>query len=264
MSKAIKVDFIGAGNLAWNLAPALENAGATVRHIYSRNPENAQKLARKLYEGSVKEELDFSACNSDVIIIAVADDGIEEVAKELVLSDETIVVHTSGSVPLTALGYVATPNIGVFYPLQTFTKTQQVEFSSVPFLIEGANKHTIKTLSTLARLLSSNVKEISSKQRQKIHLAAIFASNFTNWMLTQSESILKEVSLDFSMLHELIAQSINNAIQLGPQKSQTGPAKRNDLEVLDTHMELLSNKPDIQNLYKMISQQILHANNWDE
>lgn len=257
MGKALKVDFIGAGNLAWNLAPALENAGASVRYIYSRNPDNAKKLANKLYEGQVKEDLDFSECNSDVVIIAVSDDVIEEVAKEVVVDEGVILAHTSGSIPLNALAYTSTPNIGVFYPLQTFTKIKTVDFDSIPFLIEGETTHTIKVLSSLASLVSSQVKEISSKQRQQIHLSAVFASNFTNWMLTLSENILNEANLDFNIVHALIAQSINNAIQLGPENAQTGPAKRCDFEVLDTHIEMLTEKPEMQNLYKIVSQQIL-------
>ena len=257
MAKAIQVDFIGAGNLAWNLAPALENAGASVRYIYSRDPNNAKRLANKLYEGSVKEDLDFSGCNSDILIIAASDDAIEEIAKEVVLDENTVLVHTSGSIPLSELGYAATANIGVLYPLQTFTKNQLVDFNSVPFLIEGDNNYTVKALSTLANMVSSETTIISSSQRRKIHLAAVFASNFANWMLTQSEKILKEANLDFSIMHTLIAQSINNAIQLGPQSAQTGPAKRGDFAVLDAHMELLANKQDLHTLYKTISQQIL-------
>ena len=266
MSKPIKIDFIGAGNLAWNLAPALERAGASVRNIYSRNPENAKKLAAKLYEGQVKEDLDFSDENADILIIAISDDNIEEVVKELILPEDVVLAHTSGTKPLNILGYSATPNIGVFYPLQTFTKQQQVDFKTIPILIEGDNKHTIKSLSTLARLISAEVKEISSDQRQQIHLAAVFASNFSNWMLTQAEEILKDSNLDLSILHSLIAQSVNNVIQTGPINAQTGPAKRSDFEVLDSHMELLNGKPELQDLYKIITKQILdrYQHNWSE
>ena len=257
MAKALRVDFIGAGNLAWNLAPALERAGASVRYVFSRNPNNAKKLANKLYEGEVKEDLDFSDCDSDILIIAISDDAIAEIAKEIILPEKTVLAHTSGSISLSELGYAATPNIGVIYPLQTFTKNQLVDFDTVPFLIEGDNKHTAETLSTLANMISSETSIISSSQRKKIHLAAVFASNFTNWMLTQSEAILTEANLDFSLLHALIAQSINNVIQMGPQKSQTGPAKRSDFEVLDTQLEMLNNRPELQTLYKTISEQIL-------
>jgi len=257
MGGVLKVDFIGAGNLAYNLAPALEKAGVTVRNIYSRNPENAIKLASRLYEGQVIEDLDFSESTSNIFIIAVPDDVIEEIVKELVLPENAIIAHTSGSVPLSILGYAATPDIGVFYPLQTFTKNNKVDFNTIPILIEGDNNHTTKTLRQLAQTLSSNVQEVTSKQRQSIHLAAVFACNFTNWMLTQSSNIMQEANLDFNLLQTLIAQTINNSFENGPAHSQTGPAIRGDFEILDTHMSMLAPKPALQELYQMISQQIL-------
>ncbi len=257
MSRALRIDFIGAGNLAWNLAPALENAGASVRNIYSRKPDNAKKLANKLYEGQVKLDLNFSETDTDIILIAITDDAIEEVAKEIILSDDIIIAHTSGSKPLATLGYLATPNIGVFYPLQTFTKNQQVNFEEIPILIEGENKLTADKLAQLAKTLSGNVSIISSSQRQQLHLAAVFANNFTNWMLIQSEEIVQNANLDLSILKPLLEQSISKAIQFGSKNVQTGPAKRGDFEVLDTQMELLHQQPKKQEIYKLVSQQIL-------
>ncbi len=258
MGKALKIDFVGAGNLAWNLAPALENAGASVRNIYSRNPENAQKLAGKLYEGQVKTDLDFSSNEADVILIAVADDAIEEVAKEIILPDNILIAHTSGSVPLSTLGYLASSNIGVFYPLQTFTKHQRANFSEIPFFVEAENNFTRNALTKLAKQVSSNVYNISSSQRQQLHLAAVFANNFTNWILTQSQAILKESDLDLSLLQPLLEQSIAKAIELDPKNAQTGPAKRGDFEVLDAQMELLAPQPERQELYRLITQQIVN------
>lgn len=257
MSSRYQVDFIGAGNVAWNLAPALENAGVTVRNVYSQNPKNAKKLAQRLYEGQVKEDLDFSDSKANIFIVSVSDDAIEEVIKEIILPEDAILAHTSGSIPLSILGYAATPNIGVFYPLQTFTKSQRVDLDNVPFLIEGDNKSTTQTLGKIATLLSQNVQEVSSAQRQHIHLAAVFACNFTNWMLKQSQEVMEQAGLDFKLLQPLIAQTINNSLEDGPEKAQTGPAKRGDLEVLDTHMGMLSKNADQQELYRLISQQII-------
>lgn len=257
MSVKHQVDFIGAGNVAWNLAPALENAGISVRNVFSRNIKNAKKLAERLYEGQVKEDLDFSESKADIFIIAVSDDAIDEIAKEIILPEEAILAHTSGSIALSVLGYAATPNIGVFYPLQTFTKTQRVELDNVPLLIEGDNKFTTQTLGKMATLLSKNVQEVSSKQRQHIHLAAVFACNFSNWMLKQSQEVMETAGLDFNLLQPLIAQTINNSLEDGPGKAQTGPAKRGDLEVLDRQIDMLSKDEDKQELYRLISQQIL-------
>ena len=134
------VSFAGSGNLAWHLAPALDNAGYSVREVYSRNPAHAAALVERLYEAEVKATLDFSTSDSRIFIIAVSDDAIEEVAREIILPDDAILVHTSGSQPLSKLGYAATPDIGVFYPLQTFSKARKLEFKDVPIFIESESE----------------------------------------------------------------------------------------------------------------------------
>ena len=45
---------IGAGNLAWHLAPALDNAGFVIKEVYSRNPKHAEVLTERLYQAEVK------------------------------------------------------------------------------------------------------------------------------------------------------------------------------------------------------------------
>src|SRR5688572_8693544 len=125
--KGVNVSFIGAGNLAWHLAPALDNTDFAVREVFSLSKKNAIALADKLYQAEVKRSLDFSNSASRIFIIAVSDDAIEEVAQEVVLPENAILVHTSGSQPLSILGYAATSNIGVLYPLQTFSKNQKID-----------------------------------------------------------------------------------------------------------------------------------------
>src|SRR5688572_7979123 len=123
----MNVTFIGSGNVAWHLAPALDNAGYSVREVYSRNHKHAEALVGRLYQGDVKANLDFSTSNSSLFIIAVSDDAIQEIVQEIILPDDAILVHTSGSQPLSVLGYAATLNTGVFYPLQTFSKAKKID-----------------------------------------------------------------------------------------------------------------------------------------
>src|SRR6187455_2210884 len=120
------VSFIGSGNLAWHLAPALDNVGYTVKEVYSQDPKHARALVGRLYQADVKSSLDFSTSSSEVFIIAVSDDAIQDIVQEIILPDDSILVHTSGSQPLSLLGYAATQNTGVFYPLQTFSKAKKV------------------------------------------------------------------------------------------------------------------------------------------
>ncbi len=134
-----EIDIIGTGNLASSLAPALELNGYIINNVYGRTLRSAKEISDRLYQASTKDSLDFSDSNSSVFILAVSDDSIEEVARELVLPEVAIIAHTSGTKALSTLGYTASPNIGVFYPIQTFSKGKRVDFKGVPILVEGEN-----------------------------------------------------------------------------------------------------------------------------
>ncbi|MBA4145095.1 MAG: DUF2520 domain-containing protein, partial [Cytophaga sp.] len=126
----MNISFIGSGNLAWHLAPALDNAGYVVKEVYSRNPKHAEALTERLYQAEVKATLDFSTSVSSVFFIATSDDAIENIAREIILPEEAYLFHVSGTQPLSELQYAATVNTGVFYPLQTFTRNKKIDFST--------------------------------------------------------------------------------------------------------------------------------------
>ncbi len=252
------ISFIGSGNLAWHLAPAFDNAGFVVKEVYSRNASHAEALTGRLYQAEVKATLDFSTSSSSVFIVAVNDDSISNIAKEIILPEEAVLAHTSGSVPLTDLQFAATSNIGVFYPLQTFTQNKKIDFKQIPIFIESNNDETESVLSILAKAISNHVKKISSEERKALHIAAVFASNFTNHMLTLSKNILQQNSIEFEWLKPLIIETVNKSLQMGPEAAQTGPAKRGDLETLEKHMAFLQNEPDLSEVYRIISQHIIN------
>lgn len=251
------VSFIGSGNVAWHLAPALDNTDFAVREVYSRNSEHAAALVDKLYEADVKTSLDFSDSPSNIFIIAVPDDAIQSIVQEIILPDNAILVHTSGSQPLAALGYAAIPEIGVFYPLQTFSKSKKVDFTDIPIFVESENAVTEKLLLSMAKAISKNVHQITSQERKAMHIAAVFASNFTNHMLLIAQQIMKENNLNFEWLKPLVAEMINKSISIGPENAQTGPARRGDFEILDRHMEFLQADEQRAEIYKVISQHII-------
>ena len=254
-----KVSFVGAGNLAWHLAPALDNVGYPVREVYSQNPKHAAALVGRLYEAHVNISLDFSASSSKIFIISVSDDAIEEVVQKLVVPDDAIVVHTSGSQPLSILDDSGSQNMGVFYPLQTFSKAKKINFKDVPIFIESESSDVEKILIKMAKALSGNVKRINSEQRKALHVAAVFASNFSNHMLTIAREIAEQNNLDFTVLKPLIAETLNKSLEIGPKKAQTGPAVRGDFEILERHMQFLSEAPELAELYKVISQHIIDS-----
>ncbi len=257
------VSFIGSGNLAWHLAPALDNAGYIVKEVYSRNPHHAEILVERLYQAEVKASLDFSTSDSNVFIIATSDDAIQDIVREIVLPDEAVLVHTSGSQPLNVLQFAATPHLGVLYPLQTFSKLKKVDFREIPFFIESSDQKTEHAVMPMANAISNKVQKIGSEERKALHVAAVFASNFTNHMLAIADDILQQNNINFDWLIPLITETINKSIALGPEEAQTGPAKRGDLEVLDEHLEFLRKQKSVAAIYKLVSQHIIDKYNPD-
>ncbi len=251
------VSFIGSGNVAWHLAPALDNAGFIVKEVYSRNPKHAEALTGRLYQGEVKATLDFSTSDSDIFIMAVSDDALADIAREIVLPEDSLLVHTSGSQPLNVLQFAATPYTGVFYPLQTFSKTKKVDFKDIPIFIESTDERTDRALLTIAKAISTRVHRIGSDQRKALHIAAIFASNFTNHMLTVARDIMQGNELQFEWLIPLITETVSKSLLIGPEKAQTGPARRGDLKILDEHLEFLKEDEMVAEIYRVVSQSII-------
>lgn len=256
-SKGANVSFIGAGNVAWHLAPALDNTDFAVKEVFSLHKKNAVSLVDKLYQAEVKTTLDFSDSPSQIFIIAVKDDVIKEVVNDIVLPKDAVLVHTSGSQPLSVLASSGVVNIGVLYPLQTFSKSKKVDFKDIPFFVESENAELEKLLMTMAKAVSKKVYKCSSDDRKALHVAAVFASNFVNHMLTIAQETLRAHQLDLSLLHPLIAETINKSFEIGPEKAQTGPASRGDVEILDNHYEFLKQDENVAEIYRIISQHIL-------
>lgn len=254
-----KVAILGTGNVAWHLAPALEDAGHTVTEIYGRNFHQLSTLAKRLYTAEVKQDLDFSDSEAEIFILAVNDDAISVLADEVILPEESILVHTSGAVSLDILGYSSASYTGIFYPLQTFTKEREIDFSEVPFLLESEDQETLQKLKKLAKSLSPLQYVIKSKDRMALHVAAVFASNFSNHMLRLAEEIMARKGLDFEMLKPLVIETISKSLELGAKKAQTGPALRSDFNTLDAHYQFLNYNEQVAEIYRLISQDIIDS-----
>ena len=251
-----KISIIGAGNVAWHLSRALEDAGHSIEEVYSRDIVNAKKLAAQLYDASAYNELDFSDSDSQIFFVCVSVDAIEEVLGKLCIPDHAIIAHTSGTQPIDVFDLLFIKK-GVFYPLQTFSKNRKVYFEEISICIESDSKETEKVLSTVAKSLSKYTYYYNSEQRKVLHIAAVFACNFTNHLLAVSKEILEKEAIDFEILNSLISETINKALEHDPREMQTGPAKRKDVKVLQEHMKYLQDEPEKKQLYKILSESIL-------
>jgi len=245
----INLVILGAGNVATHLFNAFNIAkNTTVVQVYNRSEKSLDYIKKKTNTTtSISELLD-----ADVYLIAVSDDNIGALSKKLLFHNK-LVVHTSGSVAMNQIGN--NNNTGVFYPLQTFTVRKEVNFKSIPLCIEATKKNDLQLLETIAKSISDNVYHINSKQRKALHIAAVFVNNFVNHLYQKGEEICKENSLSFNILKPLILETAQKAIQLSPEESQTGPAKRNDQEVLEQHLADLHTTTQ-QEIYTLLTKSI--------
>ena len=246
--KPLSIVLIGAGNVASHLGPALAAAGHNLVCVYSHTLANAQALASNVNATGV-DQLDLLPSSADLYLVSVKDDALPEVAAQLNLGSR-LVAHTSGTKPLSVL-QGASSNVGVFSPLQTFSKGKSVHIRQVPMLIEGPD-----TLVALAQQLSDNVQRIDSAQRKRLHVAAVFACNFTNHLYAIAETLLAESNLSLDLLKPLIHETAAKIDAGSPADMQTGPAIRKDDAVLAEHLELLKDHKDFQELYYLLSNSI--------
>ena len=253
--KYYKIGFVGAGNLAWHLAQDLEKAGHFIPVVFSRNEENAQILAAQLYDTKVAESLDFSEYDLDLLILAVSDDAIIFVAENIVVQQETVVVHTSGAKSIEVLAGLG-DDYGVLYPVQTFTKEKAVNLSEVPFCIEAINTRVHDVLFDIAKSISPKIEVMTSEQRRVLHLAAVFTNNFTNHMLFWAKTLLDVEDMDFNLLKPLAKETIEKAFVLSPDKAQTGPASRGDFKTMKEHLTMIEANPELTAFYQLVSKSI--------
>lgn len=250
----MRISIIGSGNVATHMAAAFKNAGHRLVQVYSRHMQNAALLAYHVGADAI-DNLEHVNPETDLFVISVKDDAVNEIAKQLV-QHGVLIVHTSGAVSLNALQQLST-QVGVFYPLQTFSKTKEVDFRSVPLCIEGATEAITRILTELAQTVSNHVYQVSTAQRKMLHLAAVFACNFPNLMYHIAQQLLAAHQLDFNLLRPLIAETAAKVQEQLPADVQTGPAIRQDESTMQAHLQQLSGQPELQQIYQLLSQGII-------
>lgn len=248
----MKIVCLGAGNVATHMANAFKENGAEIAQVWSRDLINAQALAIDVGAEAISDLKEVDAY-ADLYLIAVKDDAIAKVAKGL-KNINGLVVHTSGATGMDVLQ--DHKDYGVFYPLQTFSKSQPIDFIHVPLCLEANTEENMTSLQMIAMKLSPLIYEVDTRKREILHVAGVFACNFVNHLYELSNQILKKNDLDFEMLRPLIMETASKVQDALPEDVQTGPAIRNDKKTILKHEELLKKTPHLQEIYKNLSNSI--------
>lgn len=248
-----KISIIGSGNVATHLAIAFQDQGIDVTHICSRNEISGKELANRVHAEYTSHIYDLPI--DQLALICIPDDQIKTLIQEI--PKGIPIAYSSGSVELNTI--TSENPLGVFYPLQTFSKDQDVDIFQVPILIEANNEHFSSILFELGWKISRKVEYANSEKRRELHLAAVWINNFVNHCIYQANTICDEFELDKSLLQPLLKETIKKALLDNPKEIQTGPARRGDNSTIDKHLSMQSGirkelyeimTRSIQNTYK--------------
>ena len=258
MPASPRILLIGTGRMAYQLGHSLLERRADLVGVAGRNTSALKDLAR---------HLDRPACGlhealpeADLVLLAVSDDAIAEVAAALPPT-QAVVAHTAGAKDLDVLAPHA--HRGVLWPIQSLSHGAPVDMREVPLVVDGSDEHSRELLLDLARDLSNSVLQLPHEQRQYIHLAAVMASNFPVFLLGEARRVLKEHQLPPGLLNPLWRMTAAKAASIGPGEALTGPARRGDRETIDRHLALLAPDPDLRRAYALLSELIMRAHGHD-
>ncbi|GAA4312646.1 Rossmann-like and DUF2520 domain-containing protein [Nibribacter koreensis] len=251
-----KVAIIGAGNVGTHLAMGLKAAGIEIVWVYSRTEAHGQELANKVQSQTITK-VDFTlAPPADIYLLSIPDQALEQLTREAVFPPNVLVAHTSGAQPLQVLEAIPGVRKGVFYPLQTFSKEKAVDWKTIPICVEAERPDNERILQELGRLLSNQVVILQGEARKQLHVAAVFACNFTNHLWGIAQELLQKAQLPGHLLEPLMQETLEKARQFPPFTVQTGPAQRNDKNTIQAHLQLLAGNPQYQQVYQTLTRSI--------
>lgn len=278
----MKIVLIGAGNLATHLGKALHAAGHDMVQVFSRTMQSAETLA-SLLDAEPLTDIAQVRDDADVYIFSVKDSALLQLVAQLCRHEadglgedgavnalrkakkgehERVFLHTAGSMPLSVFKGMA-QHYGVLYPMQTFSKQREVDFSIIPCFVEANDEFAQKQIEGMAREISGRVYQLSSEDRKYLHLSAVFACNFANHCYAISQELLEEHGIPFDVMLPLINETAAKVHEMKPKDAQTGPAVRYDENVIDKQSKLLENHPHFKKVYDSMSKSIhgLNAEN---
>ncbi len=247
----IKITIIGSGKMAQNLLRACLQSNFEVTSLWARNTQKASELAN-IYKVQLADSLQTALVQTDLIFLAISDAAVAEISAQC--DTNAIVVHCSGILSSEVLN--KHDNFGIFWPIQTFSAQREVVFKDIPIAIEANNEENKRILEVLADAMGHSAIFVSEKQRQQLHLAAVFVNNFSNHLFSLMHDFLGKNQLDFKYLLPLINETAEKLQVLSPKDAQTGPASRGDENSLEIHRKIMANEPKLLEIYDLISKSI--------
>jgi len=255
MQKTIIV--LGSGNVACSLVPALKEAGYTILQVFSRSRMSAESLAYRVGASAVTQPEKVMA-TADVYLYCLKDDVLSQLHEMSLPFTQGLHIHTSGTISMQIFEQLGCHQFGVLYPFMTFTKSRRIPLGNVPLFIEYNGRMAEITLREMADAISDTVEPLTEERRKALHIAGVFANNFTNALLAIAENTLVEAGLTKQILEPIMQETLAKFMNLGAHDSQTGPAVRGDMNVIEQHINHLETDRDAQEVYLALTNYIIN------
>jgi len=251
---SVGITLVGSGNLAWHLGHWIIEKGHQINGVVGRHDETVKELAA-LFRCPWSVSLDAVGKEKGIVILAVDDSQIQHVISYIAESP-SLILHTSGSVGIDVFKGVCR-NYGVFYPFQTFTRGMPLNYNEIPVCIESSDNESLNTLKRFAGSLSDRVFEMDSRKRSRLHISGIIMNNFFNHLANTTFRFMDKESISKDLIIPLIRETVHKLEMASPEKAQTGPARRNDTDVISRHLDILKNDPELLEIYQFMSSKII-------
>ncbi|HWC32077.1 MAG TPA: Rossmann-like and DUF2520 domain-containing protein [Actinomycetota bacterium] len=241
------VGVVGAGRVGTAVAVLLRRAGHRVLAASGR--DRSRERVERFLAGVAFRSSTETASAAEVVIVAVPDDRIETVAREIGhgggFRRGQAVVHLSGSAALAALEAARESGARTLsvHPLQTAPSVEDAleRLPGSAVAVTALDEEGYVLGEALAIDIGGRPFRLADDRKPLYHAAAVFASNYVAAVAGIAERLFREAGLDdpVSLFGPLTEATAANVARLGPAGALTGPAARGDAGTVRANLEAL-------------------------
>ncbi len=262
-----RVGIAGSGRVARAMALSLAPRAAEPVLLWGRSLDRVRGAAG-VVGAAASESIEGLVASCDLIVIAVADAALAEVAAGLAEAvapgTEPFVCHVSGGsgaailAPLAGRGALT----AAVHPAMTFTgdPAQEVErMAGARFAITAPDGEALAEARTLVALLGGIAVEIAEERRALYHAALSHAANHMVTLMSGAAHALRAAGADApeALLAPLVRAALENSLAQGFD-ALSGPLLRGDADTIRTHLAAIArDRPDLLPAYRAMARATL-------
>ena len=251
------IGIVGAGAVGTALGVALSRAGWPIHAVASRDPARRERFRSLVDVTRVFADPEPILDEVELIVLAVPDDAVAELAGSLRMYSGQAMIHTSGALGADVLGpaMAAGTQIGAFHPLVAFADMERAvaALDGATVAIEGDDQ-LAAMLADMAEAVGATPVRLAPGSKAAYHAAAVLAAGGFVALLDAIAELGRVAGLDeagsLAIYGPLIEGTLGNARALGIRDALTGPMTRGDVGTLTAHLATLGlHAPGVLDLY---------------